>query len=803
MARLFAVDRDVNQRREDLRRLIPRSFPLSLSRRIVLTAGIGLGAILALSGLFVTWAVQQTTTAAYEERVQLAQHLAARVDDVLTFTSSSLQQDLTDFQVEPGEPLSSEQEQQLTNLEPATGKFTSVSVGDAAGNLLWVDPTRSDIQQMQPSNFPAVQQALKTNTAQTAACVPHPDPSLSQACFAVPLHDSNSQVSGVLLAVFDPSDTVPNFMLSSEINQNMAIQIIQTGSNSPPTTTDMAGLMASEHEKLLAPLIADRTSGYRIHHPPVGPVHMVAYAPISVIPSWGVTLEEPHDSVVALPGKLERRLAFFGTIVLLLGMTVAWFDVRRIVLPLETLTLAAERFALGYLDDPIQLRRGDELGILARSFEMMRTRLRTSLLQVEQWNHELEHRVAVRTAEVEARNRELAQLNRLAETVSGSLDQHVLLNRTLNEMIAITSADAGYVLIPGDDERLKLIASQPPQIPNICNTATMNHRCLCMLAARGQKILTLNRGTSSADGPICQMSTMQSCIALPLGTDEHNSGVLFLGSREPDHFDTLDKSTLQAMGRQVGIALANARLYQQLQIRDQQRAELLKQVMNAQEEERRRLAQELHDETSQALASLQIGLERLGSDQQVSRSVRELADELHDIAVGTLKEVHRLAVELRPSVLDDMGLEAAIRRFLRDCAERGSLITDYAAVGIEHLRLLPAAETAIYRIVQGALTNVVQHAHAKNVSVLIERRGSKLVVIIEDDGDGFDLMAVREGSLEGRLGLAGMEERVALLGGSLTVETNPGAGTTVFLEIPIDLNEEGKGDSGTAQNSAR
>ncbi len=781
-------------------RFIPRSFPLS--RRIVLTAGLGLGAILALSGVFVVWAVQQTTEAAYAERVQLAQHLAARVDDVIQFTSVSLEQDLSTVHLQSGDTLDQQQQQQLIDLQPAAGKFSSLTVGDVNGNLLWVDPTRGDVLHGQPLDYVAVQQALKTHTPQVLACAPHQDPAVSKACFAVPLRDTMNDVSGVLLAVFDPSDTVPNFMLASEVNSNVAIQIIQTDVTGSTTTTDLASKMAVEHEDLLAPLIADRTSGYRIHHPPNGPVHMVAYAPVTIIPTWGVTLEEPHDSVVALPGKLERRLAFFGTIVVLLGMTVAWFDVRRIVLPLETLTLAAERFALGQLDEPINMRRGDELGILARSFETMRSRLRASLLQVEQWNHELEHRVAVRTAEVESRNRELAQLNRLAETVSGSLDQQVLLGRTLHELIAITGADVGYVLVPGEDERLKLIASQPCQIPNVCAEGIKNNRCLCALAAGQQEIFMLDRDAEGIDSPVCQLTNLNSCIALPLGTTEHSPGVLFLGSEKPGHFQKLDRSTLQAMGRQVGMALANARLYQQLQVRDQERAELLKRVMNAQEEERRRLAQELHDETSQALASLQIGLERLGGDQRVTQSVRDLADELHEIAVGTLKEVHRLAVELRPSVLDDIGLEAAIQRFLRDCGERGTLVTDYATVGIDRLRLLPAAETAVYRIVQGALTNVVQHAHAEHVSVLIERRRSKLVVIVEDDGEGFDLAAVREGTLEGRLGLAGMEERVALLGGNLTIETSPGRGTTVFLEVPIDLNDQLEGNNGAIAHSA-
>lgn len=781
-------------------RYFPRSFPLS--RRIVLTAGLGLGVILAMSGVFVIWTIQQTTAAAYAERVQLAQHLATRVDDVLRFTSASLDSELSNFQIEAGQPLTQEQQQRVMGLQPATGNFVSVTIGNLNGDLLWVDPTRTDILHGQPLDYVSVQQALETGKPQIVACTPHEDPAVSRACFAVPLHDQHGQLAGVLLAEFDPSATVPNFLLSSEINNNMAIDIIQTDSQDPANTPTTNQLRAADHERLLARLIATRTSGYRIHHPTQGKTHMVAYAPVSVIPTWGITLEEPHDSVVALPGKLEHRLAFFGIAVLLLGMAVAWFDVRRIVLPLEALTIAAERFALGHLDEPIELRRHDELGILAQSFETMRWRLRASLEQGERWNHELEDRVALRTAEIETRNRELAHLNRLAETVSGSLDQQVLLNRTLTELIAITEADVGYVLIPSQDEHLTLLASQSAQNTIICSMDGQSPCCLCVQSARRGEILFLNREISKNNGLTCRLTNLISCIALPLGAGEHSDGVLFLGSETPHHFSEADQATFHAMGRQVGMALANARLYQQLQVRERERATLLQRVMNAQEEERRRLAQELHDETSQALASLQLGLERLGNDQGVSQSVRSLATELHGIAIGALEDVHRLAVELRPSVLDDIGLVAAIQRFLRDCAQRGSLVADFASVGIDRLRLRPAAETATYRIVQGALTNVVQHAHARHVSVLMERRGDKFVVIIEDDGHGFDLAAVRAGSLEGRLGLAGMEERVELLGGSLTIETVQNAGTTVFLEVPFDSNDQGGGSDGAIAHLA-
>jgi signal transduction histidine kinase len=208
--------------------------------------------------------------------------------------------------------------------------------------------------------------------------------------------------------------------------------------------------------------------------------------------------------------------------------------------------------------------------------------------------------------------------------------------------------------------------------------------------------------------------------------------------------------------------------------------------MDAQEDERRRVAQELHDETSQALASLQLGLERLASMDCDPEQARELANHLRGVASGTLAEVHRLAVELRPSALDDLGLVAALERYLDGFPTEQGLEVDFAPVGVENIRLRPEAETAVYRIVQAALTNIVQHAGASHVSVLLEKRDRKLVLVVEDDGRGFDLAAVHAAPLEARLGLAGMEERATLIGAQLTIETAPGRGCTLFLEVSLD-----------------
>jgi signal transduction histidine kinase len=219
--------------------------------------------------------------------------------------------------------------------------------------------------------------------------------------------------------------------------------------------------------------------------------------------------------------------------------------------------------------------------------------------------------------------------------------------------------------------------------------------------------------------------------------------------------------------------------------REQLRAQYVSGVIAAQEDERKRIARELHDSTSQSLTSLLIGLRAL-SDRCTDPSVRHQAEDLRGVVGRTLDDVHTLALQLRPSVLDDLGLPAALERHIADCRRRYQLQIDLAITGMQN-RLPPDLETALYRIVQEALTNVVRHAEAQTASVFIERRDCAIRAIIEDDGCGFDLIAV--GQLDGHLGLYSIRERAELLGGSLTIETEPGRGTSLFVAIPLTVEE--------------
>lgn len=215
--------------------------------------------------------------------------------------------------------------------------------------------------------------------------------------------------------------------------------------------------------------------------------------------------------------------------------------------------------------------------------------------------------------------------------------------------------------------------------------------------------------------------------------------------------------------------------------REQLRSQLLEKVIAAQEEERKRIARELHDETGQALTSLMVRLKRMNQECPVP-ALQPQMDELRELLAGTLDGVHNLSLELRPKVLDDLGLEAALQRYVQDWRARYRVEADLVMLGMDRQRLPALVETALYRIVQEGLTNVARHAEAHTVSVMVEQRDGRVRAIIEDDGIGFNMADAASGE---RLGLYGMQERSELLGGTITIESAPGQGTSVFVEVPV------------------
>jgi signal transduction histidine kinase len=208
---------------------------------------------------------------------------------------------------------------------------------------------------------------------------------------------------------------------------------------------------------------------------------------------------------------------------------------------------------------------------------------------------------------------------------------------------------------------------------------------------------------------------------------------------------------------------------------------VLRAVITTQEEERNRVASELDDEAVQTLTSVLMGLRRVEETVSLLQA-REAASELRASVAAVIGRIGRIARALRPSLLDDLGLEDALHDLADEVARSADLSIDLHVTGTGALRLSRPAELAVYRIAQEALINTGKHASAKAVSILIHRNHDTLRLVIEDDGDGFDATEARS---ESRCGLLEMRERAHLVGGGMTVESSSGRGTTVFVSVPL------------------
>jgi signal transduction histidine kinase len=208
--------------------------------------------------------------------------------------------------------------------------------------------------------------------------------------------------------------------------------------------------------------------------------------------------------------------------------------------------------------------------------------------------------------------------------------------------------------------------------------------------------------------------------------------------------------------------------------------------VTAQEEERQRISRELHDQLGQHLSVLLLGLKSVEADVQTLPAVWQRVRQVQELTDHLGQEIHHLAWALRSPDLTHQSLETILRNYVEEWSQHCGIAVDFHSSNLTGWQLTPHTETTLYRIVQEALTNVLKHAQADKVSILVEQRRNHVLLIVEDNGKGFDvetMLGVSQG--QSRLGVLGMQERTALLGGTLEIESSPGAGTAVLVRLPM------------------
>ncbi len=279
---------------------------------------------------------------------------------------------------------------------------------------------------------------------------------------------------------------------------------------------------------------------------------------------------------------------------------------------------------------------------------------------------------------------------------------------------------------------------------------------------------------------------IRSYISAPLIADSLLIGGINLGATRPYAFTEQHISIVHEVADQMAVAINHARLFQEVQEGRERLQKLSRRLMEIQEVERHHIARELHDEIGQSLTAVKISLQAI-LRQRDALALSPALKESIKIVDGALEQVRNLSLDLRPSLLDDLGLEAALRWYI----DRQAQWAGFKVELVTHLqvpRLSPDLETVCFRVTQEAMTNIVRHAQASHVYVDLHQYKQELHLIIRDDGKGFDVHAAQERAIRGSsLGLLGMQERVSFAGGKIEILSTPKKGTEILASFPIEF----------------
>ncbi|MGD1033003.1 MAG: histidine kinase [Candidatus Dormibacteria bacterium] len=438
-------------------------------------------------------------------------------------------------------------------------------------------------------------------------------------------------------------------------------------------------------------------------------------------------------------------------ILLLVSFLLATLLSRFVVAPVRALTVSAERLAEGRTDEEVPPQGRDEVGDLAASLERMRKEINASREVILAASRELEQKVATRTAELSVRNEELLALNELAGSLTRSLDPEAILAGALEAVRSVlpTTGGHGYrlnregILVPSRAEP----AERSPALEEVASAA-----------------ITANQLVTRPDGD-------SVLIGLPMGTGAGPLGGLGLRAAVAPGAEMT--ALLMAIGNQVGLALSTARLSDE----GREMAVL---------EERTRLAREIHDTLAQQLTGIVIQLEAAQAlvSRDPERSIPALAS-AQELARSALAEARRSVWDLRPAPLASTGLISAAEKEVERFRHRTGI---GARLRAEHMApppaLRPQSEVTLLRITQQALANIAAHSGASRVTVRLRNLGDHVELTVKDNGHGFDTSALPPGSF----GIVGMSERARIAGGTFQVESAPGRGTTITVDLPVSTD---------------
>ncbi len=380
-----------------------------------------------------------------------------------------------------------------------------------------------------------------------------------------------------------------------------------------------------------------------------------------------------------------------------------------------------------------------------------------------------------------------ACLLEVVQVVNSTLQLQSVLNLILDRAIEVMQADAGSIMMLDESTgELEVKVARGARAAEVYGRSVkLGEGIAGWVALYGQPLLLIDGELDTRFHTICQREDVRDALCVPLQADEAVVGILSVNNRRGDGpFGEEDLRLLTALGSHVTLAIRNAALYEQTAGQRHTMERLLSSLGWAQEEERKRVSLAIHDGPAQTLyaALLRLQAYRALRDSDRERAAAEFSEAERGIK-ETLSEIRRLIFDLRPMSLDEIGLLPSLRQYAAKYEQRHGLRVEVRSRG-EERRLPVSLETALYRIVQEALTNIWKHARATRASVIVTFENGRCGVQVADDGLGFDVAAVRPNSQGEHLGIAGIRERAEMIGGTLRIASAPGAGTTLLVSVP-------------------
>ncbi len=447
------------------------------------------------------------------------------------------------------------------------------------------------------------------------------------------------------------------------------------------------------------------------------------------------------------------------TFLLALG-TLSVLLSRFVLDPLSEIVATVRAVSRGNYGARASVQTSDELGVLANAFNDMSAR-------IERYTREQKE-------QIEDLTRRLSTLTIFSQTLTESADLRAALTEAATVFREIVSADACAIYRIEDGTPALLAAAGDTSLIESAGAGIVARASLS-----GEPV-------SYPEGPAkvcCREAPPGAGLAVPVRTKDRTFGGIIVARGQPVPFEEADLTLFTTVAGHLATALENVRLYRL-------RGELLSRLIHAHEDERFRIARELHDEVSQSLTGLMMSLtaaeEAGGADPG---RMRASLPAIRAVAEDALEEVRKIVFDLRPTLLDDLGLIPAVRHYARTMLESQGMEVRFQAAGFGQRRLPSAVETTVFRVAQEAITNVARHSQARVASISLVRSDETITLQVTDDGVGFIVGALMVSPDRRRLGIAGMRERVALLGGTLELTSSPGRGTTVTMTIPAAVTQ--------------